>query len=194
MTGSVGLKKKIREIIVVEGRHDESAVKRSFEAEVIITNGTHISTDDIERIRLAQARCGVIVLTDPDGPGEMIRRKIKACVPGCLHAHLPKKDAVAQNDIGVENARDAAIIRAIEQARRDNAGMQAAEFDIDRMKHWGLIGGEGSAVKRELLGDELGIGYSNAKQFLAKLNAYGIEIKEFEEAAEKLFGGNDCDN
>lgn len=188
------MKKKIREIIVVEGRHDESAVKRSFDAEVIITNGTHISKDDIEHIRLAQQRCGIIVLTDPDGPGEMIRRKIKLEIPGCLHAHLPKKDAVAHNDVGVENARDEAIVRAIEQARRHNATPETDVFDVDHLKRWGLVGGKGSVAKREALGDELGIGYSNARQFLAKLNAYGIKIDEFEAAAQRLLGGDCGDN
>lgn len=188
------MKKKLKEIIVVEGRHDEAAVKRCFDAEVIITNGTHISKSDIEKIRVAQERCGVIVLTDPDGPGEQIRRKIKAAVPGCMHAHMPKKDAIAQDDVGIENARDEAIVRAVEQARTHEYMPEASVFEMDHLKRWGLAGGEGSSLRREKLGDELGIGYSNAKSFLAKLNAYGITLEEFDAAAHRLFGGEVSDN
>ena len=46
----------------------------------------------------------------------------------------------------------------------------------------GLVGGEEASERREKVGGRLGIGYSNGKQFLSKLNRYGITREEFEEA------------
>ena len=54
------------------------------------------------------------------------------------------------------------------------------------MIDYNLIGKTNSADLRALLGAELGIGYSNGKQFMAKLNRYGISLEEFEKAYEKI--------
>ena len=49
----------------------------------------------IEKIKLAQGTRGVIVLTDPDFPGQKIRNTISEHVPGCKHAFIQKEDAIA---------------------------------------------------------------------------------------------------
>jgi ribonuclease M5 len=64
----------IKEIIVVEGRSDERAVKQAVDAEVIITQGFGLTGETLRRIATAQRRNGVIVFTDPDHAGELIRR------------------------------------------------------------------------------------------------------------------------
>ena len=86
---------KIKEIIVVEGKSDTIAIKRAVDADTIETNGSEISDSTLEQIQLAQERRGVIVFTDPDYPGERIRRIIRDHVPGCRHAFLPKAEAIA---------------------------------------------------------------------------------------------------
>jgi ribonuclease M5 len=60
----------IKEVIVVEGRDDITAVKRAVDAEVIAVGGFGINRKVIQRIQEAQKRKGVIVLTDPDFAGE----------------------------------------------------------------------------------------------------------------------------
>ena len=67
---------KIKEIIVVEGRDDTVAIRRAVDADTIETNGAAINDETIERIRLAQQQRGVIIFTDPDYPGEKIRKTI----------------------------------------------------------------------------------------------------------------------
>ena len=78
----------IKEVIVVEGRDDITAVKRAVEAEVIAVGGFGINKRVIDRIKEAQKRQGVIVLTDPDFAGEKIRKIIsgKACAINCSQA------------------------------------------------------------------------------------------------------------
>ena len=56
----------IREVIVVEGKDDEAAVKRSVDAQVLITHGFGISGKTWKMIEEAYHRCGIIILTDPD--------------------------------------------------------------------------------------------------------------------------------
>ena len=61
---------KLKEIIVVEGKDDTTAIKRAVDADTIETNGSAISEDTIEKIKLAQHTRGVIIFTDPDFPGK----------------------------------------------------------------------------------------------------------------------------
>ena len=89
----------IKEIIVVEGRDDVTAVKRALDAELITTGGFGFPKGVMERIKAAQKRRGVIIFTDPDFAGEKIRKKIAAEVPGCKHAFLPREEAKKDGDI-----------------------------------------------------------------------------------------------
>ncbi|MCR1899519.1 ribonuclease M5 [Irregularibacter muris] len=174
----------IREVIVVEGRDDEAAVKRAVDAEVIITSGLGIEEKTIERIRYAQQKTGVIILTDPDFPGEKIRKIISERVPGCKHAYLPKKYSIKDNDVGVENATPEHIREALERVKTQGENRQL--FTLEHMIDAGLVMGDSSRIRREKLGDHLGIGYANAKQFLKRLNHYSISLEEFQEALEWL--------
>ncbi len=81
----------IKEIIVVEGKDDTTAIKRSVNADTIETNGSAISAECLQRIQHAQDVRGVIVFTDPDYPGRRIRAIIEERVKGIKHAFLPKK-------------------------------------------------------------------------------------------------------
>ena len=94
----------IKEVIVVEGRDDITAVKKAVDAEIIATSGFGIYAKIIERIREAQKRKGVIVLTDPDFAGEKIRSIISKRVKGVKHAYIAQEDGLKDGDIGVENA------------------------------------------------------------------------------------------
>ena len=71
------MKKSIKEIIVVEGRDDISAVKAAVDAEIIQVNGFAVRKQGtIEKIRVADQNRGIIILTDPDHAGEEIRKYI----------------------------------------------------------------------------------------------------------------------
>ncbi|MGN1386333.1 MAG: ribonuclease M5, partial [Bacillus sp. (in: firmicutes)] len=110
---------KIKEIIVVEGKDDTTAIKRALNADTIETNGSAVGDAVIEQIRLAQETRGVIIFTDPDYPGERIRHIVSEKVPGCKHAFLPKAEARPKNGkgIGVEHASPEAIRIALKEAQ-----------------------------------------------------------------------------
>lgn len=170
---------KIKEIIIVEGRDDIAAVKAAVEAEVIATGGCRISKKVLERIRTAQDRQGVIILTDPDAAGSAIRRRLAQLVPGAKHAYLPRAAGTRDGDIGVENASPAAIREALARVQIE-VSERSETFSVSDLDHWGLQGKVDASRRREELGDRLGIGYANAKQFLHRLNAYGIRREEIE--------------
>src|SRR4051812_44707818 len=109
----------IKEIIIVEGKDDTTAIKRAVDAETIETGGSAVNASVISRVRIANERRGVIIFTDPDHAGERIRKIISAAVPGCKHAFLPQADAEYKGDIGVENATPEAIRHALLHVRTE---------------------------------------------------------------------------
>lgn len=176
---------KIKEVIVVEGRDDTAAIKRAVNADTIETGGSAIHTRTIEKIRLAQQKRGVIIFTDPDYQGERIRKIISRQVPGCKHAFITQEDGTKKGDIGVENASDEVIIRALSEVRTEMAET-AGEITADDMLENGLTSGPDSKERRIKLGEALGIGYANAKQMLQRLNAFQINREEFEAAMKAI--------
>lgn len=174
---------KIKEIIVVEGKDDTVAVKNAVDADTIETNGSAIGKMVIEQIKLAKERRGVIVLTDPDYPGERIRKIISQKVPGCKHAFLPKKEAISKNgaNLGVENASRDAIRLALKEAKEETEEW-IEQISQEDLLSFGLIGGKNASSRREQLGDLLKIGFTNGKQLYKRLIMYKITKEEFKEA------------
>lgn len=175
----------IREIIVVEGRDDVTAVKQAVEAEVIAVHGFGISADSIRRIRKAGAERGIIVLTDPDHAGESIRRRIETLCPGVRHAYIMRSEGTKKGDVGVENANPEAIRRALANAHATTCEARS-EFSTGDLLEHGLMGRGDSKARRQELGKHLGIGYGSASTLLARLNNYGISREDFSLAAKKL--------
>lgn len=171
----------IKEVIVVEGRDDIAAVKRAIDCELIATGGFGFPKGVMERIKTASEKRGIIIFTDPDFAGEKIRKKISAEIPGCKHAFLPREEAIKDGDIGIENASPESIIAALSKVRTEVIS-EKNEFDhMDLVRH-DLIGSNNSSYRRDEIGKILGLGYGNSKQFLNRLNNYGVTRDEFENA------------
>ena len=83
-------KLRLLEAVVVEGRDDEAAVLRAVDAAVISTHGWGLPEGNVERIRAAYERTGIIILTDPDFAGENIRRRLSEQFPDAKHAYLAR--------------------------------------------------------------------------------------------------------
>lgn len=180
------MKKKIKEVIIVEGKDDISAVKNAVDAEVFQVNGHAVRKNkSIELLKLAYKNKGLIILTDPDFAGEEIRKYLCKHFPNAKNAYISRISGTKDGDIGVENASPNDIIVALEKARVSIDNSKDL-FDLNFMIDCGLIGKSNSSDLRALLGSELGIGYSNGKQFIAKLNRYGISLEEFKKAYEKI--------
>lgn len=181
------MKDSIKEIIVVEGKEDVRAVKNAVNADLICTNGLGLTKETIKEIENAQKKCGVIIFTDPDFPGEKIRSLINQAVQGCKNAYLPKAKAknIKKHEIGIEHASPQDIIQALKNAKAELKD-KIDEFTLNDLVQLGLVGGEKANTLRVKLGEILGIGETNGKQFLNRLNWYGVSKEEIVNILEGL--------
>ncbi len=173
--------RKIRETIVVEGKHDTENLRKYYDCATIETGGTSLPDEVVSRIREAAGRTGVIVFTDPDAPGNMIRNKVNAAVPGCLNAFVNKKDARTDKKVGVEHAGMDALDEALSHLVTYSASGEESISAAD-MAELGLSGTPDAAENRQRLGERLHIGNANAKTFRRRLNHLGISKEEIRKA------------
>lgn len=163
----------VREVIVVEGRYDKNALSQVVDAVIIETSGFGIFNDAEKRKLLqtmAEAR-GLIVLTDSDGAGFVIRNYIRGCVDPKLvkHAYIPdiygkerRKSAPSrEGKLGVEGMKPQVLLDALIRAGatfddEENKKTAPRISKADMYAH-GLSGREGSAEKRAQLIKQLGL-------------------------------------
>lgn len=184
-------KLKINATIVVEGRDDAANLCKVCEANFIITHGLHISAATYAELELAARTSGIIIFTDPDGPGREIRSKIERyfdkrkndCDYNISHAFIFADEARSDKDIGVENAGAESLLRALNSLKSDK-GMPPIYTELD-LDYYSLSGG-GSKKLRESLCKELNLGYANSKMLIKKLNSYSIPRRELEAALDKI--------
>jgi len=181
----------IKEVIVVEGKSDTVAIRRAVHADTIETGGSAVSDKVIQRIRLAQEKRGVIIFTDPDYPGEKIRKTISQAVPGCKHAFITKEQGRGKRNLGVEYATIDDIKKALQEVRTEVTEPLKEEIAFKDLVDAGLVGGALSGKRREKLGEILGIGYANAKQIHKRLNQLQISMQEFQAALDAIGGDSE---
>lgn len=170
-----------KELIVVEGKNDASAVHKAFpQADVMITHGWGLTSAQIQALQTANQRRGVIILTDPDHAGEMIRRRLSALLPGCRHAFIPREKAIKNGKIGVEAASAEDLSQALALVRSQEP--RSPVFNFQDLTVNGLSGSPDAEKRRKCLGAMLSIGYANSKTFLWRLNALGVTRAEFNQA------------
>ena len=157
---------KLRQAIVVEGKYDKNALRQLVDAPVFETNGFGVMKNPelVELLRLAARRRGLIVLTDSDGAGFVIRNYLKRVLPkaGVLHAYVPdvygkerrKEHAGKEGKLGVEGMPPEILLQALR-----NAGAEAQEGETQRAQPItkadfyaaGYSGGADSAARRAAL-------------------------------------------
>lgn len=166
------MKPRVREVIVVEGRYDKNTLLQAVDAAVIETGGFAVFNDrektDYLR-RLAQTR-GLILLTDPDGAGFVIRDYLKGVLPPdrLKQAYVPdvygrerrKKKGGKEGKLGVEGMSPAVLVEALRRAGATFEDGPAAPRRTGLTKadllEKGLIG-PGSAARRAALQQRLGL-------------------------------------
>lgn len=162
---------KIKEAIVVEGRYDRNVLKQLVDTPVFETSGFGIFKNKEQMTLLRKvAECrGLIVLTDSDGAGFVIRNHLKSAIPGnyLKHAFIPeipgkekrKHTAGKEGLLGVEGMTPDIIIGALKAAGATIEGEcteQSALITKQDLCELGLSGGSGSSEKRITLQTKLG--------------------------------------
>lgn len=175
----------LKEVLIVEGKADVIAVNRALEADCITTGGFHITRRTLENIAAAYKKRGIIILTDPDSAGENIRNFLSKKFPEAKHAYIPRDEATANDDVGIEQAAPESIRKALSKVRTLEINPRT-EFTAAEMVKFNLSGGAGSSCLRDKVGAALGIGYGNVKTFVKRLNNYGVTREEFLEALKNV--------
>ena len=179
-------KVKIKEIIVVEGRDDITAIKRVVDAHIIALNGfSALSKKTINKMVELSKNNDLILFTDPDFAGKKIRDTLKRHIPNIKHAFVSQKDATRNDNIGVENANDKAILEALKNVVTANQDGKN-RFNISDLIDNRFVSGSNAKERRIMLGDMLKIGYYNAKQLLKALNSFNISRERFLKAIEEI--------
>lgn len=157
----------VKEVIVVEGRYDKNALSQVVDAVIIETSGFGIFNDEGKRSllrKMAEAK-GIVVMTDSDGAGFVIRNFIKGCVDPKLvkHAYIPdiygkerrKAKASKEGKLGVEGMHPQILLEALIRsgATVDNESSASSEQRITKADMYakGLSGKPGSSEQRRLL-------------------------------------------
>lgn len=161
---------KVREVILVEGRYDKNTLRQLVDAPILETKGFGIFKNRQMQAYLrevAQKR-GVIILTDADGAGFVIRNFLKGILPKeqVKHAYIPdvygkerrKAAPGKEGKLGVEGMKPETLLEALRRAGATLEGEASApRNEITKLDLYeaGLTGGANSAAKRKALLDKL---------------------------------------
>ena len=166
---------RVREAIVVEGRCDKAKLSSILEDPVIVeTGGFQIFKDQerMELIRQLAAQRGVIIFTDSDGAGFLIRSRLSQCLPPSQvkHAYIPdiygqerrKAKPSKEGKLGVEGMPADILLDCLRRAgaglcARENSGTPEEKLTKADMAELGLSGGADSAARRRALQKRLGL-------------------------------------
>lgn len=157
---------RIREAIVVEGRYDKNTLSQIVDAPILETSGFGIFKDQQQMalLRKAAHTRGLIVFTDSDGAGFLIRNHIKSAIDGkyLKHAYIPdvpgkerrKKTPGKEGMLGVEGMTPRVILDCLRRAGatfEDQQATQAGEITKQDFVALGLSGGKNSSALRRAL-------------------------------------------
>ena len=156
---------KIAEAIVVEGRYDKNTLSQIVDAPILETSGFGImkNREQLELLRKVAQKRGLIVFTDSDGAGFVIRNYLKGAIPAqnLKHAYIPdilgkekRKSAPGkEGKLGVEGMSPEVIIEALRRAgatvEGESVTRTAGNITKQDLMELGLSGGANSSQRRQ---------------------------------------------
>ena len=177
---------KINEAIVVEGRYDKNTLSQIVDAPILETSGFGIFKDkkQMALLRRVAEKRGLIVFTDSDGAGFVIRNHIKSAIPGkyLKHAYIPdiygkerrKAAPGKEGKMGVEGMTREVLLDALRKAGATIEGEETAasqQITKQDLMELGLSGGADASAKRLALLKKLNLPeHMSANAMLQALN------------------------
>jgi len=196
-------KLKLRQAIVVEGKYDQNTLRQIVDTAIFTTNGFADMKDPalLRLLQQAAQTTGLVILTDSDGAGFLIRNTLKSALPetGVLHAYIPdlpgkeKRKATPGKEglLGVEGMTPEILLKALRDAGAefaDGSTPPPAREPITKQDLFalGLSGGPESAKKRAALLKALSLpAHMSANALLQALNVL-FSREEFFTQARRL--------
>ena len=154
---------KVEQVIVVEGRYDKNTLSQVVDATIIETEGFGVFSDKekLALLRRMADKKGLIVFTDSDSAGFLIRNFIKSSIDNSKvrHAYIPdiygkekrKKEASAEGKLGVEGMSAKVILQALERAEAGFSDSEGEKITKADMYKAGLSGCPGCSARRAAL-------------------------------------------
>ena len=192
---------KIQEAIVVEGRYDKNTLSQVVDAPIIETSGFGIMNDKAQLAFLRQVaqKRGLIIFTDSDGAGFVIRNYLKGAIPAeyVKHAYIPdiagkerrKATPGKEGKLGVEGMTPEVIVECLRRAGatvEGEAGTQAHQITKQDMVELGLSGTADSKAKRLALMKKLNLpAHMSSNALLQALNLL-YSLDELSEVMEDI--------
>lgn len=156
-------------VFVVEGKNDAHALVRAGVQSVIVTtNGSHLSKKCISYIKKLSDDHEIIVLVDPDYPGQRIRSILEQHIPNARHIFIDQKLCRQGKKVGIEHVDVEKLKDALSDIKIYQKKYETLSYD--QFITLGLTGQPNSANSRRCVCDYLNIGHCNAKTLFKRLN------------------------
>ncbi|MFV0289212.1 MAG: DUF4093 domain-containing protein [Mycoplasmatales bacterium] len=163
-------------IVVVEGKSDTNKLKQLYpKINTFETSGLGLTADKVQNLKKISQKNNkkVVVLTDPDVPGEIIRNIIKKEIPNAYHIHVPKDKAKGKKKVGIEHCQKQDLENIFNQVRIYHKTKDKLEYTIKDLINLGIYQNQ---EKRKEFCDKYSIAYGNNKKVLKQLNTYNIKL------------------
>ena len=195
---------KLKEAIVVEGKYDKISLEPLVDTVIFTTEGFGIFRDrkKLELLRRVAEKRGLIVLTDSDGAGLMIRNRLRGAIPAgqIKHAYIPdvpgkerrKRTGSRAGTLGVEGMEPEVLLEALRRCGATLAENSSSPVTKADMYALGLSGGTDSARRRKALQKALSLPENlSANALLDAVNSL-YDRQEFLSAVELLEKESGC--
>ena len=194
---------KIKEAVIVEGKYDKIKLSSLIDGLIIETGGFQIFSDreKIELLRRLADTRGLLILTDSDSAGFLIRNHIQSCIPKekIRHAYIPdlygkekrKLHPTKEGKLGVEGIDPEILLESIRRSGAsaiEEAGSSEEKRKITKLDLYedGFSGGADSSKKRQVLLRELGLPERlTAKALVPVLNSL-VNYEEYQKVVKKI--------
>lgn len=171
------------QVIVVEGLHDQTKIRRIYpDAFVIITQGSAVDDHLIDQLKSLENTHDIILFLDSDQAGERIRRILSRSLTRARHAFIQPEKSRSKNQkkIGIEHASESMIKEALKNVITEVAET-ISDVDFQFLFEMKLVGHLNSQSKRKILTQKFHMGHANGKTLLYKIHRFNITRKQIVE-------------
>lgn len=165
------------QLYVVEGKSDVTKLSQSFSGPILTTNGSAVTKELIHQLVALEDKYNIVLLLDPDGPGEKIRRLISDHLTYPVHVFIPTEHARSDNKkrIGIEHVSRETLERHLLIPKT----IQLVDpISMSQMMDIGLVGTAGAFKRREFISNTFQLGLANAKTLRNKLQLFGVPLHQ----------------
>lgn len=171
---------KTNSVLVVEGNSDKSVLSRFFDCEIVVTNGKRVSRETIHYIVELAKSHDIIIITDPDRPGQAIADMLLALDINATQIKLDPNKCKRKNKLGVAEA-DPLYIKKLITPHLSVAKDNNNKLTLSDLLYFSSI----NPNYKNYLASKYPVGYGTSKKLLRRLNYLGITKAQIE---EQLYG------